>query len=320
MEIEEIKRYILNYIEINGPSLPSTIAQKIRKELLITNAILSQMVENGLLKISNLKIGSSPLYFLPNQEAQLERFLNYLKDKEKEAVQLLKKEKVLKHETLDPVIRIALSNAKDFAKPIKIKEDNYEKIFWRYYLVSNEEAESLIKSIIESERMKADSKGKEVGLVEEVKKVEAEIKEGKVKEEKKLEEWIKIETREKEKGEKEKKKKEKEKSDVKGVIKEEKINFEEWINRNFSFVEKISQSIFKGSKEILGELLEFLIIVKDKKRISDSDLIIALREGQERKMPVIFLTSGHLTKKADEVVKSSGSFLIIKNINSQFNE
>ena len=72
--------------------------------------------------------------------------------------------------------------------------------------------------------------------------------------------------------------------------------------------------MYEAVREIIDEKVKFLIVIKAKEKISDVDLILAIREGEERKMPVIFLTKGKLTKKAKEVVSKSGSFLIVKNL------
>lgn len=372
---DEIKNYIVDYISRNGPSLPSSLASKIGKPLLITNAILSQLVEEGLLKATFLKIGSSSLYYVSGQEPALEKFLSYLKDKEKEAIELLKSSRLLEHEKLEPAIRVALSNLKDFAKPIKIAFDGGERIFWKYYLVGDEELNTLIKNFKEKEkeRKEGEKEEKEIARAEEkiekaekIEKGEIEItKEKEEKEKEKAEEEKekvekiakveKIEKIEKEKllqkpltefelkeekkkeklekkigkereGKKEEKKEEKEergggrigigKESKKESEKEGKLeSYKRWIESNFVAIERLGPCIYKGKKEIFDKLIEFLIIINDKKRISDVDLILALQEGQERKMPTMLLTNGVLTKKASEVLKKSGSLLIIKNLN-----
>ena len=76
-----------------------------------------------------MKVGSSPIYFIPNHSTLLERFSHHLKSKEKDAFELLKKEKFLQDKTQDPAIRVALRSIKDFAIPF---EQNKE-LFWKYH-------------------------------------------------------------------------------------------------------------------------------------------------------------------------------------------
>jgi hypothetical protein len=345
--MDDLKKYIVDFIATNGPTLPITISKKIGKPLIITNAILSQLCEDGLLQKTSMQIGSSHIYFLRGQEQQLENFISYLKGSEKIAIERLKKEKVLQHEGLDLALKVALANMKDFAKVIKIKIGNEEKIFWKYFLVSNQEAEAIINerfkvaeqqqqpspsaplqsptqlsqpstlqtlqtpqaikpSLIQEKPLQLQQQ-----LIPEVQKEEEarEVWEGE-KEEKERREEEKVEV---EKAKKAEKKKERKKGKVakKKATPEDFISF---INANFSSIRKINDAMYEASKEIVDEKIKFLVVIKAKEKISDVDLILAMREGEERKMPVIVLTKGTLTKKAKEIASKSGSFLIVKHL------
>jgi hypothetical protein len=348
--MDDLKKYIVDFIATNGPTLPITISKKIGKPLIITNAILSQLCEDGLLQKTSMQIGSSNIYFLRGQEQQLENFISYLKGSEKIAIERLKKEKVLQHEGLDLALKVALANMKDFAKVIKVRIGNEEKIFWKYFLVSNQEAEAII-----NERFKVAEQQQPLPsvplqlptqlqpstsitstlqtpqaikpqpsqpmiqekplqlqqqLIPEVQKKEEarEVWEGEKEEKERGEEKAEIE-----KAKKAEKKKERKKGKVakKKVTPEDFISF---INANFSSIRKINDAMYEASKEIVDEKIKFLVVIKAKERISDVDLILAMREGEERKMPVIVLTKGTLTKKAKEIASKSGSFLIVKHL------
>jgi len=103
-----LKEKILSILQKRGPSLPVHIAKEIDLSMLFASAFLSELVSEKKIKISNMKIGNSPIYFLPGQESMLEKFSQYLKSKEKEAFILLKEKKFLKDKNQDPAIRIAL--------------------------------------------------------------------------------------------------------------------------------------------------------------------------------------------------------------------
>ena len=53
---------------------------------------------------------------------------------------------------------------------------------------------------------------------------------------------------------------------------------------------------------------------RSKKRISDSDLSSAFVQGQLKKLPVLFLTKGELTKKAKEMLSKEFKSIKIKKI------
>ncbi|RMD46165.1 hypothetical protein D6829_00100 [Candidatus Pacearchaeota archaeon] len=128
IDVNEKKRRIVSYIRENGPSLPVRIAKAIEMSPVFASAILAEMLGEKTIKASFLKVGSSPLYFLPGQERMLESFSNYLNGVEKEAFLKLKEKGVLEDRAESPAIRVALRNLRDFAIPFK--EEG--RIFWKY--------------------------------------------------------------------------------------------------------------------------------------------------------------------------------------------
>ena len=85
MDVEEKKRKITGIIQQRGPSLPIHVARGTELNTLFASAILSEMVSSRILRVSSLKVGSSPLYYLPGQEEMLDNFFAYLPSKEKDA-------------------------------------------------------------------------------------------------------------------------------------------------------------------------------------------------------------------------------------------
>lgn len=168
-DTSKIKDDILNFLESKGPSLPIHIAQEIRLSPLFTSAFLSELFSEKRIKMSHLRVGSSPVYFLPHQEEGLEKFSGYLKNKEKEAFSIIKREKILRDDEQEPAIRVALRAIKDFAFLFE-KEGT---LYWRYFLFNEEEkakvespAEEQIKKEPEIKKLKKRekkiaSKGKE---------------------------------------------------------------------------------------------------------------------------------------------------------------
>ena len=146
-KLKQNKDRILSLINMRGPSLPVQIARAIGLEPLFASAFLSELYAEGRIKLSNLRVGSSPLYYIPGQEQMLEKFMEYLNQREKEAFQILKKENLLEDEKLSPVIRVALRTIKDFAIPVRIRIKDNPKLFWKYFLVQDSELEPLILNL-----------------------------------------------------------------------------------------------------------------------------------------------------------------------------
>jgi len=88
-----IKEKILSIVNQKGPSLPAHIASKTGLSMLFASAFLSELLSEKKIKISNMKVGNSPLYYIPGQESQLENFSHTnLKSKEKECFSIIKRQ------------------------------------------------------------------------------------------------------------------------------------------------------------------------------------------------------------------------------------
>jgi len=137
---ERAKQRIIDFLQRIGPSLPIHVAKTIGVNVLFSSAFLSELMSKKLVVTSNMRIGSSPLYFLPGQESQLEKFSNHLNTRELEAFNLLKEKGVLDDQQVAPVVRVALRAISDFAFPLKYNE----KLYWRYFTLSPENAVAMI--------------------------------------------------------------------------------------------------------------------------------------------------------------------------------
>ena len=115
------KEKIISLVKVRGPSLPVQIARGIGVEPIFAAAFLSEIYGEKKLKMTSMRVGSSPLYYLEGQESMLENFIEYLNSREKEAFLLLKRENILADDSQEPVMRVALRAIKDFAIPIKVK-------------------------------------------------------------------------------------------------------------------------------------------------------------------------------------------------------
>ncbi len=142
---------IISYVKEFGPILPAKIAKNFNINLLFASAALSELVAHNEVKISYLKIGGSPLYYAPGQEELLSNFARNLNSKDKQTHDLLQQGKVLRESSLDPFTKVSLRNLRDFAKPLSVEFNNNEEIFWKWHLLSNDEASTMIKRLLEPE-------------------------------------------------------------------------------------------------------------------------------------------------------------------------
>src|SRR3990167_1443000 len=101
--MEDNREKIIGFIREKGPILPVEVGKFINTSILMASAHLSELSSADKVKISHVKVGSSPLYYLPGQEAQLQRFSENLHEKEKRAYSLLFQKKILKDNELEPL-------------------------------------------------------------------------------------------------------------------------------------------------------------------------------------------------------------------------
>jgi hypothetical protein len=309
------KEKIIQTISTRGPSLPVHLAQAMQLSPLFTSAFLSELYNEGKVKISNMKVGSSPLYYLSGQENMLENFIDYLNAREKEALYHLKKEQILDDELQTPVIRVALRAIKDFALPIRITIGGKEKTFWKYYLIPESNIKPILDNIINpkhKEEAKEEKHEKQLPLeptitpekVTEEPVINTTISEALITESPKpidSEENISVKKTKKKSKDKETKES-KFCENVKTYLASKNLEIMEMIE------EKKKEFIAKVRTDTMFGKQEYYIIAKDKKKISETDLSTAFQKSNENKMPSIILSAGEPDKKAKEHHKS------IKNI------
>jgi len=299
MDLNENHEKIVKVIQENGPRLPVQIARDLGMNSLFVSAFLSEMVNEKRIKVSHLKVGGSPLYFLEGQEEQLEPYHKYLHPREGDAFLMLKKNKILKDTEQEPSIRVALRSIRDFSFGFKKNDE----IYWRYFLVSENE----VKNILEPEvQIK---KELEVEKISEIKN-KNEVVEKKDIKPKSNEFQNPLIVKEKEKI-----KKEKPKSEF--VLRV--INFLE--NENFKIIEEKDYKTkeYNCVVEISSDLgaIKFLTQAKDKKNISESDLRKLLSSAQSLPLPALMLYNNEISKKSIEFAEKYASVLKIKKIVSK---
>ena len=256
-----------------------------------------------------MKVGSSSLYFLPGQEEQLEKFSQHLPEKEKQALSLLKENKVLQDEKQEPAIRVALRSIKDFAFPLALKTEETKTIFWHYLTLPEEEAKLKVEELISPKiiqpqlvQAKPELKPLQPQPIKttiqlqpplqqpttqtkklrkpRIKKTEAQIQKPLIQIKEKTEKLQKIP----------------EKSDFVNKI----ITFLQ--QQDIELLEELAfqKKEFSGKVRINTDLGKnnFLCLAKEKRKITENDLAAALQKAQSLKMPALLISPGELDKKA----------------------
>ncbi|MBU0615311.1 MAG: hypothetical protein KJ601_04420 [Nanoarchaeota archaeon] len=325
---------ILDFIRIKGPTVPTLVAKHISKDSLMTSAYLSELSSKGKVIVSKIRLGQSPLYYLPGQESRLQDFSSKLNEKDLQAYNILKDRKIVKDSEIEPLYRVAMRNLRDFAMPLNVSYDGKTEIFWKWYLLSNQEAEKMIKQIVDPVAEKTEEvQNKLEGAEKPLEKIEEpldELKPEKVREEinpvkedkkeqiqNKLEELPKKIPAKPETLQKpiETKKENKPKPVDLDFLKE----VEDYFQANK--IEVLEKELIRKTEidfkiripSSVGSLT-YYCKAKSKLKLNDGDLSSAFIQAQSKKLPCLFLSKGDLTKRAAEMLDKEFSGMHVKKI------
>ena len=315
----------LSFLRTHGPSLPSDVARHLKTSILIASAILSELSSKGLVKISKLKIGSSPLYYLKGQEDKLESiFYPRLNDKDKKSFELLKSKKLLRNKDLEPITRVSLRNLGDFAIPFSVIVNDKKDIFWKWYSLSDEELKSLLDSYFNPQKQvhkkKVISESQSINEPEEKRAETSRIKgekespdKGSVHEEHQSE----IISPKREVSS--------EKPHLKGLKHKVQVSYD-FMDNIFSFFKQNHFEVLSKEYKTKREI-DFLILMPtpvgkvkyfckawNKKRINEADLSKVSVQAQAKKLPGVLLINGSLTKKARLMLGKDINNLLVKKL------
>ncbi len=309
----QTKGKILSVIQIKGPSLPVQISREAETSPLFAGAFLSELAKEEAIKISSMKVGGSPLYYIKGQEHLLDNFFKYLPEKEKEAFLMLKEKRVLEDSKQTPAIRVALRNIKDFAFPFK--KDG--EVFWRFHTTTEQEVRDILEPK-ENRLVKQPAEQPVKQSVEQPAKQPEQVFKQEHKQTVKKSEQLDIGLRTM------KRQFKKEEKFENPLVMEEKGEVKKYsefvskvvdkINREYNLIEEKyykpkEYSCVIQIKSDLGPI-NFLAFARDKKKLSETDVKQMVSEAQKIPLPALILYKRELSKKALEY--SAKYFSIVK--------
>jgi len=303
---------VIRIIATRGPVLPVLIAKETGSNTMLAGAVLSKLASDRKIFISNTKIGGSPVYYLKDQAYRLQELYKYLNEKDKRTFDLLKGGKIIRDIEQDALTRVSLRSIKDFAVPLEVTLGDQKEIFWKWYMVSNEEATQLIRDYLKVQENERPARKEE----------SAEMPEREIRKEheKPLTNFVRQEARNEE-AQPQRREMQQEKP-----AKKLKTEETEKIEADFTPSDSFSGEIIRFLKEkgitiknievkkknsdidlilnvpsIVGNI-EYYCKAKNKPKINDADLSSAYIQGQAKKLPSMLITSGELTKKAYQML------------------
>jgi len=327
MAMQPISRdEVLRVVRTRGPIIPNELKKALSQgDTILLGAILSELASKGLVKISKTKLGGSPFYYDPAQPGALEKIGQHLNEKDRRTLALLKERKVLKDTAHEALIRVSLRAIKDFAVPLRVNAPDGEQLWWKYYLVSDAEAEQLIKRALGM----ADEPTVEPATPEAPQQparwgIEPHTEGGKA---------LTPTPRPTETSSVPEQKKETRKEAKQIKVEEEQAPLQPG-EIDDPFYKKVRsyfdrQSITVKEQKLIRKKseLEFIILLptpvgnveyfckaKAKKKSNGGDLAAAKLQGNAKNLPVLYLTTGEVTKKAKEKLASEFKGLVVKEL------
>lgn len=313
---------VLKVLKENGPCLPRVVVKTLGKsDTMMVGAVLSELISAKLVKVTNTKIGTSPVYFLPGQESRLTELSSYINQKDKRAYDLLLEKKVIRDNQQEPLMRVSLRTIKDFSVPIEIKINGNKETFWKWYMLSNEEAIEIIRGMF-GQKPKQTQKQEPLPILETKPQEEVILTTPKTDG---LSELPNIPTKKEVIAPKQEIKLE---SNIEQNKPKHKIEPQEELNKfsaqnqseleSTEFLIQIRQFFFQNNITIEKEIqikknseYDFLIKIpsafgkinffckaKSKKKNNEQDVAAAYLAADEYRLPTIFLATGEFTKKA----------------------
>lgn len=304
-----------------SPVVPGNVAKELQTNTIMAGAMLAEMCDRKILKTSALRVGGSPLYYVPGTESLLLNFRQSLNEKDRRAVERLEKELILRESELDPLTRVSLQQVKDFSYPLIVEHNGVQERFYKWFLLEDKDAEPLIRKKLEPEKTvlpepQVPPLVPEVPKVDPPKPIIQEPKKELKKEPTKAEPKTKVESQGKVDSS--------QIPVVPPVIQSVQQTLSppdlsilqgEFGDKVKAFFEKTGVvvkecSIVKKKTEfdLIIELpsafgrLPYYCKVRSKKKLNDADISAAFVQGQLRKLPILLITDGELNKQGQSVL------------------
>ncbi len=295
---------VFDIVKRHGPIIANKIKQLLQQpDATMINVYLSTLKHEQKIRFTHLQLGTSMFAYTIEQREKLEQLIQHLNEKDRRTAQLLQEKRILRAQEQDPLTRVSLSQIKDFATPLRVETKQGEELFYKYYLVSPEEAQKKIREILTGKTTEEQIRPMRQQELAEIQK-SAQETEG----EKDVTQTIsennkhtkKQETKEKpalvtDQARLETQPDSEFSSEIKTYCKENNIR-----------IQKITEVRRNSELDIIGliptaiGLVTFFIKAKNKKQSNDGDLASAILQAKKHFLPAIYLTTGKVTQKAQE--------------------
>lgn len=324
---------ILQFLKMIGPTIPSKVAKNIKTEILLASAHLSDLAAQGKVKISKLKIGGSPLYYLPGQEDQLYNFAaGNINPKDFKVLERLKNEQVLQENKLDLLSKVALRSLNDFATPLHVTFEERTELFWKWHLLSVEQTNQILSALLGSREQ---AKNEELAIPESespritvpepeiiVPEINPPSFQGKpiteleraLLEKEEHQQKLPVETAPRTETRKRGRPRTQEPDNFLSQAEQFLQGLEIVVETKEVLRRNAELNLMVKVPSVVG-VMKYFCKAKQKKRCDEKDLSSAYMEAQMKKLPLLFLYTQELSKKAQEMLEANAfENIVVKRI------
>ncbi|MFW5746218.1 MAG: hypothetical protein ACOCWQ_01565 [Nanoarchaeota archaeon] len=297
---------ILHIVRTDGPILPAALTAKTGKTTIIIGAVLSELLKERLVFATHAKVGGSPLYYTGNQKSDIQMLRSHINEKDRESFDLLRDRGILKDAALSPLQKASMRQLKDFAKMMTVSINGRQEIFWKWYMLTNDEALERIRASLQP----AKDTSKDVsGDATKEEKPKKQLPEERPPQ--KRPERLAVEPMEK--------------PDRQQTLPEDTDSIDDPFYQDveeFLSMKKIrvlQAEVVRAKSELamviqvptpLGDI-KYYARARNKKRCNDADISVAYVQAQLHNLPGVFMTTGELTKKARKLTETDFSGMAI---------
>ena len=147
MRLEPKEQAVYDVVLRKGPVTPVDIAKALGTTSMIAAAILSTLASRGFIKVSQMKYGTSKLYYAAGQEKKVREILKTtLSPLQIKAIDLIKQARIMFDSELSPQLRLFLSEVPDFVKRLEVTFEGKDFVIWTYWDVTQDEIKSFFES------------------------------------------------------------------------------------------------------------------------------------------------------------------------------
>jgi hypothetical protein len=280
------KQQVLSVVRMKGLVVPSDLVREFHADTFIMGAVLSDLVHDKTVAVTTVKIGGSPVYYAIENKEKLVDLYKYLNEKDKATYMLLCDKRVLLDAAQSPLVRVSLRNMKDYAKPIEVTAAGETKLFWKWYLATEQEVQDGLRTLF-SQQQTPIAAAPVQAIVSPTQPVKKQRKPATLKES--------------------------------STVKPQQLQLsasslvipldDPFAQQVAQFFEQKKSTLIRFSVVKKGEIdcvvdvpgafgaVRYLCKAKNKKKYTEGELATVFVAGQLEKLPVLFLTTGELSQK-----------------------